>query len=202
MRVRVGVRIRPLVELEVNQGSGSVCKASNNILSIQSNHKLLDFKYDWAFPTSTTNRQIYNHMCRGLVEGIFKGFNGTIFAYGQTGSGKSFTMGSLNMNNTLQEGVISLAVEDIFSKKHVLESKGIATMSVELSYLEVYMEECYDLLSPTRKQVDIREVNGCQIADGLTHLPVDTVSTLVSYLNIAAQNRATGSTSMNAQSSR
>ena len=43
-------------------------------------------------------------------------------------------------------GIIPFAVEDFFSKKAKLESEG-ATVTIEMSFLEIYNEKCYDLLS-------------------------------------------------------
>lgn len=138
-------------------------------------------------------------MCSEIIQGIFQGYNGTIFAYGQTGSGKTYTMGTLDpISNTLQEGIISLSIQDIFRQKQEYETQG-ASITVQLSYLEIYMEKCYDLLdNTTRKQLEVRGT----VAEGLSQHPIDSMDTLVEYLNVAAKNRATGSTSMNAQSSR
>ena len=43
-------------------------------------------------------------------------------------------------------GIIPFAVEDFFFKKTKLESEG-AIVTIEMSFLEIYNEKCYDLLS-------------------------------------------------------
>ena len=35
---------------------------------------------------------IYKSSVQGMIDGLFKGLNGTILAYGQTGSGKTYTV--------------------------------------------------------------------------------------------------------------
>ena len=96
-----------------------------------------------------------------------EGFNATVFAYGQTGSGKTYTMG--NDGSASSEGIIPRAVTDIFQKCAELEATGTKT-SLQFSYMEVYKEECFDLLSSEKKKCDIREaVNGETLVEGLTH---------------------------------
>ena len=63
------------------------------------------FDFDWAFGPNSTQREVYDAMCRPLIENIFEGFNATVFAYGQTGSGKTHTMGSV-AESAIQEGYI------------------------------------------------------------------------------------------------
>ena len=135
-------------------------------------------------------------------QNIFEGFNATVFAYGQTGSGKTHTMGNV-ADNDLQEGIIPSAVKDIFAKQSALEEKG-ATVDIQLSYMEVYMEECFDLLSTEeRKKIDVRETTkGETIVEGLTSWPVHTLENVSKYLADATKNRATGRTAMNSHSSR
>ena len=43
-------------------------------------------------------------------------------------------------------GIIPFAVQDFYKKKAALEAGG-AVVSIEMSFLEIYNEKCYDLLS-------------------------------------------------------
>ena len=62
--------------------------------------------------------------------------------------------------------MIPFAVSEIFKKQRSLEESG-ATVDILLSYMEVYMEECYDLLVEERKKIDVREtVKGETIVEG------------------------------------
>jgi kinesin family protein 11 len=85
---------------------------------------------------------VYDTMVVPLVSKLLEGISATVFAYGQTGSGKTHVMGSDN----LKSGIIPFTVEDLFRNKKELESRG-ATFSIELTYMEIYNEECFDLLS-------------------------------------------------------
>ena len=54
-------------------------------------------------------------------------------------------------------GIIPYSLEDIFRKKSQLQAEG-ATVQLEMSYLEIYQEDCYDLLSFLTVQV-VKESN-------------------------------------------
>eukprot|EP01035_Chromulina_nebulosa_P020953 gene20953-27156_t len=132
----------------------------------------------------------------------YKGVNATILCYGQTGSGKTFTMGgTIDLTNENNNGIMSLAIQSIFNKKKSYESNGcIVTLS--LSYIEVYMEECYDLLTD-RNKLELHEVlNGEIVLDGLTKYPIDDMINISNYLLNASKYRMTSGTAMNAHSSR
>lgn len=50
------------------------------------------FTYDYVFGGSGQDpNQLYTKCVTPLVDGLFKGYNATVFAYGQTGSGKMGT---------------------------------------------------------------------------------------------------------------
>lgn len=218
-RIQVAVRLRPLVEKEKTRYdctslhfvhftcphlicSASICKASGSTVVVQANGKSADFNFDRVFAPSATNMQIYQTICKDLIQGVFEGFNATIFAYGQTGSGKTFTMGSISCEG-LEEGIISLAVDDIFEKKRAVEEQG-GQLTVQASYLEVYKEDCFDLLSTggTSTKLKLGDINGETVAIGLTLLPVQAKEGLMAILAQATSSRATGSTDMNEKSSR
>ena len=50
------------------------------------------FAFDYVFPSTTTQDDIYLKLGTKLVANVQKGYNSCIFAYGQTGSGKTHTM--------------------------------------------------------------------------------------------------------------
>lgn len=40
------------------------------------------YAFDHIFDESATQREVYEHTSRPLLDGIFDGFNATVFAYG------------------------------------------------------------------------------------------------------------------------
>lgn len=229
-RVKVGVRIRPLLGMEIEAGADSVikCPPKRVVMSVPSKRNTFDF--DWTFGECTEHREVYDEVCKPLVKSIYEGFNATVFAYGilliicstipftcpscannqptlacslacsgQTGSGKTHTMGN---GADATEGIIPFAIDDIFAEKKACESKNM-TVSLEMSFMEVYMEDCYDLLSADRTKIELRETTkGETYPEGLTIRPIVSVSDVKAFLQEASLVRSTGRTAMNMHSSR
>lgn len=71
-----------------------------------------------------------------------------------------------------------------------------------MSYMEVYMEECFDLLQEGKPQVEPKEVQGEVLVAGLAAVEISSRAQVARLLATAAKARATSSTAMNAVSSR
>lgn len=129
------------------------------------------------------------------------GYNVTILAYGQTGSGKTHSMGT-DYSGVEDMGIIPRAMQDIFK---IVASKKEWNFRTSVSFMELYQEQLYDLLSDkqrTHSTVDIREDNkGIRIV-GVTEKEVQNADECLECLIEGSQGRVTGSTAMNAQSSR
>jgi len=84
---------------------------------------------------------------------MLEGYNSTIIAYGQTGTGKTFTMDGFNYDlHTERRGIISRAVEQIFSSKHLQESLNPnLKYIITVSYFQIYKESISDLLEGKQK---------------------------------------------------
>lgn len=98
---------------------------------------------------------------------MLEGYSSTLFAYGQTGSGKTYTMegpargGTTTTTTTTSStttrmstatstdapvGLIPCAVHDLFEGVINLRKSGQA-VRVTCSHVQIYMEQCYDLLA-------------------------------------------------------
>lgn len=142
-----------------------------------------------------------------LVANAFKGFNCSIFAYGQTGSGKSHSM----MGYPGDTGIIPRICERLFEKlnenKKELDDNSKNANKVEVSYLEIYNECVWDLLTPTAARpsggLKVREhpTIGVFVEDLTTILATDykKVEELMDY---GQKTRTVASTNMNNTSSR
>jgi kinesin family member 22 len=74
----------------------------------------------------------------------------TIFAYGVTSSGKTHTM----QGTREQPGVIPRYVKGLFEKRDGLPSEHAESISFQVSYIEIYKDEVFDLLV---NRADVRE---------------------------------------------
>lgn len=69
--------------------------------------------YDHVFAVDSQQEEVFDRIARPVLEGVFEGYNGTIFAYGQTGSGKTYTI--FGGNTKEGEGIILRSIKFIFS---------------------------------------------------------------------------------------
>jgi len=158
------------------------------------------FTFDGAYGGDASNEQLYADITFPLVEGVTEGYNGTVFAYGQTGGGKTYTMQGVT-DPTTQRGLIPRAFDHIFDTVAVAEHTRYL---IHASFLEIYNEEVRDLLADdTKARLELRErPDGQVFVKDLSLHPVASVRACEVVMNRGWKNRATGSTLMNAVSSR
>lgn len=142
-----------------------------------------------------------------MIEEVLSGYNCTVFAYGQTGTGKTHTMVGEevpHLNNGWEDdnmvGMVPRAVNHLFDELRMMEME----FSMRVSYLELYNEECFDLLSPdeTTKIRIFEDKKGGIIVHGLEEIPVHSKNDVYKLLGKGQEKRRTAPTLMNAQSSR
>lgn len=204
--VKVIVRCRPMNEREYSLKCECVLEmiAARAQCAISNPHDKKappkHFTFDGAYFTESTTENIYNEIAYPLVEGVTEGYNGTIFAYGQTGCGKSFTMQGITDPPT-QRGIIPRAFDHVFETVSVAETTKFL---IHASYCEIYNEEIRDLLGKdTKEKLELHEhpERGVYV-NGLSQHPVHNVVECEKIMQKGWRNRATGSTLMNADSSR
>ncbi|XP_024081680.1 chromosome-associated kinesin KIF4-like isoform X1 [Cimex lectularius] len=199
--VKVAVRIRPLVKSETESGCRSCIERIPNEPQISIGKASQMFTFNYVFDEFEGQSKVYNCAVKHLIENLFKGYNLTILAYGQTGSGKTYTMGT-NYSGDIELGVIPRAVYDIFD---TIETKTDYSYRVTCSFLELYNESLYDLLTNKPREqsvVDMREQHNGVCIPGLTEVEVHSPAEALSQLQEGSQGRVVGATAMNAQSSR
>jgi hypothetical protein len=82
-RVKVGVRIRPLLQSEIDSGSDIVVKADrDNRIAVNVPARNNVFDFDWSYNSNCSQMQIYNDTCKPLLDNFFSGYNATVLAYG------------------------------------------------------------------------------------------------------------------------
>ena len=143
--IKVGVRIRPLSAKELGEGDTECLNAEDRSIECGDDHQ---FTYDYAFNTSTTNKQLYTRAAQPLLDDVMRGFNATIMAYGQTGSGKTFTMGTdadAGSASGATLGVLPRFVNDMFARIAADTSRVVHT---SCSLLEIYNCLLYTSPSP------------------------------------------------------
>lgn len=148
-RVRVYARIRPtakfahdMIEL-LPDGKSVNIRCKKDLRRGYINNQILD----WSFHLdrvlhNASQSDVYQECAQDIVTKGLEGYNGTILAYGQTGAGKTFTMTG-STEKFQHRGIIPRAIQQIYREIHERPEYSI---SVRISYLEIYNERMFDLL--------------------------------------------------------
>ena len=193
------------------------------------------FSYDKTFGEGAAQVEVYGAACQPLVTSALEGKHAACLCYGATGAGKTYTM----LGSVETPGVMVLALQDLFDRlesgarlarkseesgeggsgKGPAEAHdmpegvagGVASFRVALSYLEVYNENIYDLLSdaPGSKQgdspppsLDLREGPEGVLVAGLTRFEASSAKEVMELLHQGNRRRQTEPTRCNETSSR
>jgi len=124
------------INIHTNRSGRGVAGAVNNQMT------------DWSFKldgilNNATQEQVYDSVAENLVHQVMEGYNGTILAYGQTGAGKTFTMTGAT-ESYRHRGLIPRSIAQVYRE---LEERQEQAITVRVSYLEIYNETMFDLLS-------------------------------------------------------
>ena len=212
--IQVFIRVRPLNNAEKSGKSVTVVDTPS-CREVVVRERLHDkftkkFTFDRVFGPYSKQIEVYNAVVRPLLGEVLDGYNCTVFAYGQTGTGKTFTMEGtdndrlLHWQADINSGIIPRSLSHLFDE---LRTMGTPEYSVRVSFLELYNEELYDLLSPSDDAVKIRIYDdstkkGAVIVHGLEEMIIRTKSEVFSILQKGSEKRQTATTLMNAHSSR
>ncbi|KAL9234739.1 hypothetical protein vseg_009572 [Gypsophila vaccaria] len=212
--VRVAVNVRPLITPELLLG----CTHCISLIPFEPQLQIGShaFTFDYVFGNGALPCSLlFDHCVSPLLDGLFKGYNATLLAYGQTGSGKTYTMGTnYNLHDSSRtatataSGIIPHVMHTLFSRVDSLKSSSV--FLIRVSFIEIFKEEVFDLLDPlakpsglSRLPIQIREsLHGGITLSGVTEPQVRSMEEMASFLARGSLSRATGSTNMNAHSSR
>ncbi|KAH8866671.1 Kinesin-like protein KIF9 [Schistosoma japonicum] len=168
----------------------------------------MDYKFAKIF-YHNSQEEIYHATASNLIKNALTGINGTILCYGQTGAGKTYTMSGLSQVYA-DRGIIPRSLEHLFEE---IQKISMLSVSVKLSYIEIYNEQIIDLLtdiSSYRATCKQSPLNSLQIAESndqvyIKELNCLTVRNLEEALTILFEgelNRTVASHTLNHFSSR
>jgi kinesin family protein 3/17 len=206
--VKVVVKVRPLFGKEIAEGRERIVqmdlKRGVAILLKPggSERDCKDFTFDAVFDETATQQVLFDDTALEIVDSVMDGFNGTIFAYGQTGAGKSFTMAGPDGAPEELQGLLPRSFRHIFAS--VDTSSHNIKYLVRGSFLEIYNEDIRDLLSKNPKdRCELKDhPNGGVYVKDLSAFVVKSAEEMNQVLAAGLNNRSTGATNMNAESSR
>lgn len=148
-RVKVYARIRPtarfaqdMIEL-LPDGKSLNIHCKKDLRRGYINNQILD----WSFHLdrvlhNASQSDVYEECAADIVSKGLNGYNGTILAYGQTGAGKTFTMTG-STEKFQHRGIIPRAIQQVYRE---IRERPEHSVTVRISYLEIYNEHMFDLL--------------------------------------------------------
>lgn len=135
----------------------------------------------------------------------FDSTNEFYFGIQFTGSGKTYTMDGLTAAEESALGIIPRTIDLLFDCFKQNENLGW-TYQLKASFLEIYNEVLFDLLSNDVKEMEIKMVSAKTPTEiyvsNLTEVNVECEEELHELMRLAKMNRATAATAGNERSSR
>jgi hypothetical protein len=212
-RVRVAVRIRPLVAHEANQQPSVRCidRGALEITTPSAGgvNSIKKYEFDLCLGPSSTEDSVFEALgAKALLDRSLRGIKATIFAYGATGSGKTHTIlgheredfdllppspGTDLVND--RDGLVARAVKYLYATSD-------SQLEIRASFFEVYCEQIYDLLEPNSNALPLREGNGGFFAPRLTELDCHSSDDVEAILREGRRSRRKASHKLNRDSSR
>jgi len=207
--VKVVVRVRPLNANELRRGEEELVSVSRDQRSLQVGNRTFDFNACLSPDTTQPDVMIKCGVQR-LLDSALHGYAASIFAYGQTGSGKTFSMSGREemihredwMGGTGEDGIMTRSLAHIFAKTQ--NAPPGAEYVVRCSYLEIYNEAIYDLLSGDHEtQLSERMETGRGFhVPGLKTVECARLEDALAVVSAGTRNRHVGSHELNKDSSR
>ncbi|KAH7699608.1 hypothetical protein AAVH_33286 [Aphelenchoides avenae] len=196
--IQVFCRVRPLNEIEKNNGSQFICKFKDKD-QITVGGKA--FAFDHVFDPSYKQEEVYKNSAYHIVQDVLSGYNGTVFAYGQTSSGKTHTMEGV-IGDPEKQGIIPRIINDIFTHIYNMDA-GDLEFHIKCSYFEIYNEKIRDLLDVSKTNLAIHEdKNRIPYVKGVTEQFVASPEEVLAAIEDGKNNRQVAVTNMNEHSSR
>eukprot|EP01129_Flabellula_baltica_P000546 TRINITY_DN10535_c0_g1_i1.p1 TRINITY_DN10535_c0_g1~~TRINITY_DN10535_c0_g1_i1.p1 ORF type:complete len:569 (-),score=128.70 TRINITY_DN10535_c0_g1_i1:133-1815(-) len=207
--ITVCVRVRPMNQREVENGSDSVIQVMGDMVMFDSDpndenrdiivgkrKKDCKFVYDKVFDEYTSTHEVFLGATKNLVDEILKGYNCSCFAYGATGAGKTFTM----IGNSRSPGVVVLTMRHLFD---TIDKIDDVNFDIKVSYLEVYNENIKDLLVENSDHLQLCSSPTLGVvAKGISYHSPQSAEEVLSMLEEGNMRRSKSPTDANSESSR
>lgn len=174
---------------------------------INNSRENFEFPFNKVFDAETKQEEVFDFVAKPVIDSALNGYNGTVFAYGQTGSGKTFTITG-GAERYSDRGLIPRTIQYIF--KHV-QKMSDCEFNIQISYLELYNENGYDLLDNSRDAKKLEDLSKITIQEdegghtrvnNLSLIPVVTEEEALNLLFVGDTNRMIAETPSNPSSSR
>lgn len=185
--------------------------------------KRLEYAFDWVLPESSSQLDTFRKSCPSMLRHFYGGGNALLFAYGPSNSGKTHTV----LGDDKQPGLLPNILKSVFASIEIANARENAPAkpsidgtvypllpnmeyNVWISYLECYNERIYDLLRKRDATTKGEAPAALDIKYTKSHVPivpsnepmVTSFSQAVQWMHLGQNNRQSGATQINKNSSR
>jgi hypothetical protein len=99
-------------------------------------------------------------------------------------------MGVLSELDTSSLGIVPCSLEYIFNSLGEMKDEGlIQDYKVQISFIQIYLEQVSDLLNPENGNMSIREQNGEVYIENLLEVPVQDFEQAMNIVNAGLRHR-------------
>lgn len=144
--IEVIARIRDYNDKKQNPISALIVNSGQNSIRVKTEFGYRDFSLDGVSVSENENLDVfYKTFVESRINAVKLGDKCTIMMYGPTGSGKSYTM----FGGSKQQGIVYKALRGILGSGDEGGDGNVKNVGsfVQVTVLEIYNEEIYDLLS-------------------------------------------------------
>jgi hypothetical protein len=219
-KVQIVIRIRPLVtesmpenEHDDSHASQEECfrVVSETALlahppktsqSYRSTGTATSFHFSRIFTPLTAQQELFEATTRPVLEAAFAGKNGLVFAYGVTNSGKTYTITGTDEHAGVLPRALQFVMEELGRRK---ENEEAPVTKITASYLEIYNENVYDLLTATvrkRRALRLQDCDGKIQVRGMQERTLKSRKDAMELLATGKKNKQVAETNCNMDSSR
>eukprot|EP00466_Bigelowiella_natans_P016681 jgi/Bigna1/89110/estExt_fgenesh1_pg.C_440011 len=142
---------------------------SSNALEVSYQHPVngkelvREFAFDKVMNHKTSQKNFFETCgIKELIQTTLQGYAAVVFAYGQTGSGKTYTMSGKEQQvaqdgfrSPETDGLIPRSLSYLYAQIYAAKKEG-KEVSISSSYLEIYNEQVFDLLSNESSALPVR----------------------------------------------
>ncbi|KAG6953896.1 hypothetical protein JG687_00012131 [Phytophthora cactorum] len=210
-KVQIVIRLRPL-EATANESEPDCFRVLSDVSllaqppktsqSYRSTGTATSFHFSRIFRQETQQTELFEATTRPVLDAAFDGNSGLVFAYGVTNSGKTYTIsGSSEAPGVLPQS-LQYVMDELPKRKE--GDKQLVTR-VTATYLEIYNENVYDLLSPAlrkRRALRVQDCDGKIQVRGAVERPIKTLEEGLELLEMGRRHKQMAETNYNSDSSR
>ncbi|GMF17624.1 unnamed protein product [Phytophthora fragariaefolia] len=160
------------------------------------------FRFSRIFREQTQQTELFEATTRPVLDAALRGRSGLVFAYGVTNSGKTYTISGTSDAPGVLPQALQYVMDELPRRR---EGDAQPVTRVAATYLEIYNENVYDLLSPAlrrRRALRVQDCEGKIQVRGAVEKPIRTLEEGLELLEMGRRHKQVAETNCNSDSSR